>query len=191
VQEQLAAAHAERDAAQDELASLVAERDELQRQLHERTTELGHARADEASAGAVDDRLATLESRLDQAVGLLGTLDSVDALERRLAAVEAVNAAAKLTVTRLEEQLAERTHAYDELLERLHTRPQASAPSPVAAGPYAVFATIGGTYELVEAEGPIPRPGESIELGGRMHAVVRVGRAIGSDRPTVYTTPEY
>jgi hypothetical protein len=134
---------------------------------------------------------------------MLGSLgndrSALEELERKLAEAVANAAEAQLAIVALERELAEKAQAHDELereLERERQRqqqqqaPVAAPPAAErAAGPHLLFATIGTSYELVERDGAIPQPGETIELGGATHDVARVGRTPGSDRPTVYLTP--
>jgi hypothetical protein len=178
---------AERDALAEQLAVLEQERDSLTEQLS-----VSKAEREQAQDDALSERLSTLESRLDHAVDLLGGLgndrDAVDELEKRLAAAVAINAAAKRSVATLEQQLADRTRAYEELLEHLHT--QRPKSEPAQSGPHFLFVTLDGRYELVEQDGPLPKPGDSVEVGGKQHTVSRVARTPGGDRPTVYTTPD-
>lgn len=156
-----------------------------------------------APSEGLDGRLAVLESRLDQAVDLLGALrgehQTVSELERQLAAAVADQMAAKQEALLLAERLAARTREYDEAtaeLELLRAAPvPAAEPVPAAVvepeGPHLVFASVGGSYALVEANGAVPVPGDVVELDGTRHVVTRVGASplAGATLACAYTIP--
>lgn len=64
-------------------------------------------------------------------------------------------------------------------------------PTSSTDGPYLVFATVGGSYEVVEAAGPLPAPGATVEVHGTTQLVLRHGPSplAGSALPCVYTIP--
>src|SRR5207237_1308632 len=141
---------------------------------------------------ALPERLAALESRLDQAVDLLAALkkerELAAELEQQLAAAQAINVATKRSVEVLAERLAERDRAYEEAAEELardraaieHTQPQPhpeTHAAPAAVGPHLVFATVDAAYEIFELDGAIPQHGDTVLVGETEHVVNRVSSA--------------
>jgi hypothetical protein len=84
------------------------------------------------------------------------------------------------------EELDERLDAARERLgavtQRLEASPR-SAPADGAAGPHLLFVPTPGGYELVDADGPIPGPGETVEVPGRSELRHRVAKVTRSPLP--------
>lgn len=179
-------------------AELERTADVLRAELAQRPTEPDAAlRADKTG---LEGRLEALESQLEHAVDMLGVLrgerESVEALERRLAAVAAEQRLAEETSATLAAQLEERTRQYETAIAELQrARAAAVVEEPEPAVPaeqaYLIFATLAGKYEILESVGAVPAIGDEIDVDRTMHAVVRVGGSPlpGSDVACVYTIP--
>jgi hypothetical protein len=129
-----------------------------------------HAREHAESVAAVD---AALAARADE---LAAAEEGVAERERELAEREQARAAA-------ESELAARTAELDERARALEP------PAPQSEATHLLFIPVADGYDLVEREGPCPRPGETVTLGGRELLVTKASRSPlpGDSRRCAYT----
>jgi hypothetical protein len=118
-------------------------------------------------------------------------------LRLELSAARAEIAGLRLQLAAARSELDRQRQAVDhdgqDELERKLGELQSVLPAVAPAdGPYLVLACVGGSYELVEAAGAVPAPGERVEVLGRPQLVLRIGPSplAGSTLPCVYTIPD-
>lgn len=94
--------------------------------------------------------------------------------------------------TELDHRVESAERELDELRRRVHRVERGLRPkTPHHAASHTLFAPSGAGYEIVEADGPPPRAGDPVVVGGRGYHVLRVGRSpFPSDRrPCVFLVP--
>ena len=91
----------------------------------------------------------------------------------------------------LEARDRELTAAQARIDELEREREAGREPEPVRVTEHVVFVRTGARYALVEADGPPPEPGTTLELEERDYVVLKLGRSPfpGDDRPCVFAEP--
>jgi chromosome segregation ATPase len=183
-----AAVQAGVETAREELSGREAELASLREELAAR------AERAEAAAGQAADLRRELTAREASLAARARALADTEEEARRL---ERLRVELAERETQLDEERRSLARSRDELAGAVAT---ASAglgigerPSAEAAGPEAhlLFVPSGGSYRLIDVDGPAPAPGDVVEADGVAYLITRVGRSPlpGDARRCAYAEP--